>query len=329
MADIGSRKPSMVWRILGWIWLAVGFAIGIWWLFHLPSAGYGGLTLAMGATLMPLVWEKVRVLCKMGWIAMLFVLLAVEYRAIDEDRRRSSDELTKKFGEVSEQANQNLKKILDDEHLSFTKLLQAEDKRFSQTMTAILRTQRQNEQEFAALLKQQRGLFEQQQEMTESLNGHLIPSNDPMPSLESLGCRSGPLQEDEYLIITGGLTSIVKTFPYPVLTAFGRRVISFSKSDSGALVLSMDIRDSDDTLIARFDEDGFEVNPHLLKRHPDKSTLIVEDTHGNQVMKARYSSKRVFTLEGKLSLGGRLVTIPYIHFQQSCFRGVANAITIN
>jgi hypothetical protein len=95
------------------------------------------------------------------------------------------------------------------------------------------------------------------------------------------------------------------------------------------LVLSMDIRNKDGTLIVRFDETGFEVNPGLLKRHPDKSTLIVEDTHGNQVVKARYANRRVFSLEGKIDINGQIVTIPAVNIRRGCFSGVGAAIRIN
>ena len=36
---------------------------------------------------MPLFWEKIGVFGKMSWIAMLFLLLGVEYRAIDKEHR--------------------------------------------------------------------------------------------------------------------------------------------------------------------------------------------------------------------------------------------------
>jgi hypothetical protein len=65
--------------------------VATWWLFHLPTVGKGGLFLAAGATLMPLFWEKVEVAGKMSWIAMLFVLLAVEYRAIDDEHHKNEE----------------------------------------------------------------------------------------------------------------------------------------------------------------------------------------------------------------------------------------------
>ena len=43
---------------------------------------------------MPLFWERVGVIGKMSWIAMLFVLFAVEYRAIDKEREEARSQFT-------------------------------------------------------------------------------------------------------------------------------------------------------------------------------------------------------------------------------------------
>jgi hypothetical protein len=81
-----SKPISRVWRMLSGLVVLAFVSCAVWWLFYIPSVGKGGLLLAVGATLMPLFWEKVGVIGKMFWIAMLFALLAIEYRAIDKDR---------------------------------------------------------------------------------------------------------------------------------------------------------------------------------------------------------------------------------------------------
>jgi hypothetical protein len=95
MAFFRKLDPVLLWSvpaktprkfsILGWLGVLFGLGVGSWWQWHLPTVGKAGLALAIGATLMPLIWEKAGVVCKMTWIAMLFVLLSVEYRAIDRD----------------------------------------------------------------------------------------------------------------------------------------------------------------------------------------------------------------------------------------------------
>jgi hypothetical protein len=87
-----SGPPSRV----SWLVVFIFLGIGAWWFKHIPTVGKGGVLLAVGATLMPLFWERVGVFGKMFWILMLFVLFAVEYRAINKDR----EEATAQFQEI-------------------------------------------------------------------------------------------------------------------------------------------------------------------------------------------------------------------------------------
>src|SRR5580692_8057361 len=43
--------------ILGWAMVGVCLPVGVWWCYHIPTPGKGGLLLAFVATVMPLVWE--------------------------------------------------------------------------------------------------------------------------------------------------------------------------------------------------------------------------------------------------------------------------------
>ena len=59
-----SEPAIRVWRVLSWV-AALGFlGLGTWWMFYLPTVGKGGIVLAVGATLMPLFWEKTGVVGK-------------------------------------------------------------------------------------------------------------------------------------------------------------------------------------------------------------------------------------------------------------------------
>jgi hypothetical protein len=247
----------------------------------------------------------------MAWIAMLFLLLAVEYRATDKDKSKSAHELTVEFGNLAKQANENLKNILNDEHASFADLLKAQQDSFTLTLKTIVGAQRQDERKFAALLKRQQGLFEQQQEMIESLNGHLLPGNDPMPVNRCTDLH--PMSTNDYLFLTPFSTDIVE-LPFVVLRVHKQDMITVSKGASGLLELRMNIRNRDGSLIVRFDEDGFEVSPALYKRHPDKSTLVVEDSFGNEVLRVRYKNQKTLYLRGKINIDGRFVDIPFAGF---------------
>lgn len=103
--DKDKKRANRIW---GWVFLAAFWSMGICWLVRIPPTGKGGVLLAVGATLMPLFWDKATKLGQMAWIAMLFLLLGVEYRAIDKDKVDSAAELTKHFNDISAQAQKNL-----------------------------------------------------------------------------------------------------------------------------------------------------------------------------------------------------------------------------
>jgi hypothetical protein len=300
---------------------------GLWWYRHIPTPGKGGLLLALVATLMPLVWEEVREIGRAGLILTLVILFAVEYRAIDkehkdyaEDQTRARREEKESFEKLLEKQQAGVEHILSQQARDVEGILDQEQKHFERMFSSSLRAQSDARRDFSALLKQQQGVFDRQYEMIESLNGHLLPGNDPMPTLAELDCTGMPgidVERDDF-IITGTTTNVVGHFPYPILTMRGRVVISIGISQDGLYVLSMDVRKRDGSMLVRLDNNGFEVNPLLFKRHPDKSTLIVEDAFGSEVFYARYANKRLFRVRGKLNIDGQEFDIPYAGVTGGC-----------
>jgi len=84
----------------------------------------------------------------------------------------------------------------------------------------------------------------------------------------------------------------------------------------------------DGSLLIRFDKNGFEVNPFLFKRHPDKSALIVEDLRGTEVFRASYDNPRLLRVRGKITIGPRVVDIPGLGIKDSCFSHFPNAFAV-
>jgi hypothetical protein len=133
-------------------WSAVfvlGFlVVGVRWEYNVPTVGKGGLALALGATLMPLFWDKVGPLARMLWIAMLFTSLSVEYRAIDKDRSDFADaeecrrkEENQQFANIGTAITDNVQKLLDNSNAQFNDALREEAKRFATTMRQFGRVQ--------------------------------------------------------------------------------------------------------------------------------------------------------------------------------------------
>ena len=125
-----------------------------------------------------------------------------------------------------------------------------------------------------------------------------------------MNCDRMVVHKDDYFILMKNSTSVFHDFPHVVLQGAGKNMITISKSSGGLLVLTMDIRTEKNALVARFDEQGFEVNPTFNKRHPDKSTIIVEDAYGKEIIKVRYVNRRALSVEAKMTIDGREVNVP-------------------
>jgi hypothetical protein len=123
-----SKFPSR-WRVLSWSCVLASVGLSIWWHFHLPTVGKGGLILALAAVLMPLFWENVAVPEKMSWIAMLCILMSVEYRAIDKEHYDNAIAQQKAL----EAIGNGFTGVLNDQRNSFADLIKKSDEAFKKT----------------------------------------------------------------------------------------------------------------------------------------------------------------------------------------------------
>jgi hypothetical protein len=323
-----------IWEALSWASVLVLFGFGAWWMVYLPTAGIGGLFLAIGAVLMPLFWEKIGTGGKMSWIAMLFLLLAVEYRAIHKDRddfakaeTSRRDEENRQFSAIGDAITSNVDRIMKQSDAQFKETLTQQSKHFSATIDRLVRV---NQEQVA--------LARKQQEMIDSANGHLLPAEDgSAPALESLGCPTYvttkvPRDADYYVLQLNELKFIVWKFPFwpagvelwpdeptkPIVMAPFHTLINLTKATNGDVVFAMDIRDKSGSILIRFDDDGFEVGPQLYKRHPDKSTLIATDATGEQVLKVTYVNKHFMRVQAHIVVDGQLLFDPSKEFGSRC-----------
>jgi hypothetical protein len=143
----------------GWVFFTVFLACFLWWLFKTPSIGYAIGLLAVVAAVMAALMEYLKAPAKFAWILLLFGFLWVEMKAIDEDKRISTNELTAHFNEISKQAQQNLKNILDDESKNFTGILANQQQNFAMTTGELIRQERQQAREFGSVLAKEQQLF--------------------------------------------------------------------------------------------------------------------------------------------------------------------------
>jgi hypothetical protein len=275
---------------------------------------------------MPLFWEKIGTAGKMSWIAMLFLLLGVEYRAIDKDRHDFTEadtirrnEENHQFSVIGETITANVDKILKQSDAQFKETLAQQSRQFSATIGR-----------FVDVNRQQIALARKQQEMIDSANGHLLPSEGgSAPNLASLGCSANiiekvPPNADYFVLQLNDLKFLVWKFPFPaamvevwpdeptkpIAMAFSHAVIVLTRDTNGDVVFAMNVRDKSGAILITFDENGFEVGPQLYKRHPDKSTLIATDAQGSEVLKVVYVNKHFMRVYAHIIVDGALLFDP-------------------
>ncbi|HVI08497.1 MAG TPA: hypothetical protein VND65_09415 [Candidatus Binatia bacterium] len=158
----------------------------------------------------------------------------------------------------------------------------------------------------------------QLQEVTAAAYNRLLPGDEPMPSMDSLGCHDVKPEDigDDYFLQIGGVTQVVKTFPFSPMSVevwpkgsqvgFGHDLMELTKSEDGTVVFSLDVRDSDGNILVAFDKDGFQVGPQLVKRHTDKSTLIVTDAKGTVFLKVEYLNKHYIRVHPHIVVDGQV-----------------------
>jgi hypothetical protein len=293
-------------RVTGWTLFAVFMFWCGWWKWHIPSTGKAIAVLAVVAALMGALLENLSSLAKFAWIILLFGFVYVEMNAIDEDKRISTEVLISHFTNISKQADQNLRNILEDEHSNFTSVLETQQKHFALTNSRLLSQQQQQTREFSAILDRQQQLFEHEEQLAESLDGKLVPAAEPTPQSNCPTPRG-----DSVLLFLAEVsdrnTVLVTQFPRTVVAIKDvGPAITLDRSDDGSISVEMDIRSKDRRIIARLDKNGFVVNRNnFLEMRKDKSNLVVTDEYGAEVLNAHYLNRNAFVLKGVLTYPDR------------------------
>src|SRR5579859_4991188 len=128
-------------RIAGWALVGVCLPLGVWWFYETPTPGKAGVLLALVATLMPLVWDDVREIGRAGLILTLVILFAVEYRAIDKERKDYAEDQTaarkeekESFKRLLDSEKEDVRGILGQEKADVKDIVTQEEKHFEGVM---------------------------------------------------------------------------------------------------------------------------------------------------------------------------------------------------
>jgi len=328
-----AESELRTWRVLSWISVVGLLCLGIWWMFSLPTVGKGGIFLAVGATLMPLFWEKIGAAGKMSWIAMLFLLLSVEYRAIDKehtdyasDQKATRKEERDSFDDLLKTQQAGVQSILDQQTRSVQGILDQEQKHFEKMLSNAVGAQQQEKKAFTNLLVQHEGLLAKQQDMysaqqefSEALAGRLVPASDPTPSNACTKQGLAP-KKDDVMVILGNNASIVNRFPHPVVQINGHDAVSLDRNPAtGTIALGIDSRDPKGGIAFRMDKNGTVVrDAKLFALHPNKSTFLIQDEYGEDVLTAQFLNPHTFRITGKFSYCGKSIPLQIPHFSNSC-----------
>ena len=157
-----------------------------WWWRHLPSPGYAIAVVALVAAVMS-VHGEMRGPQKAIWLLLIGVFMIIEFRAIKEDRMATEEH--QRLIEKEDRAS--FQKIVDKLDGVVDKLgavikelnTSATNQRnnFHATTHQMLDEQRQNSDQFSALISEQKTLFKNQEQLFDALSGRMVPASDPTP----------------------------------------------------------------------------------------------------------------------------------------------------
>lgn len=308
MATAVRRLVKRLACVAGWSIVGVCLPWGLWWYYLTPTPGKAGVLLALVATLMPLVWDDVREIGRAGLILTLVILFAVEYRAIDKERKDYADdqaaarkEEKESFKRLLDSEEEDVRGILDQEKADVKNILTQEEKHFEGTMANSRKALQSENAEFAAVLTSEKQLFESEEQLFQSLNGQLFPANDQMPKTL---CGAPP--KDSYLVAVNGDGHMFTKFPHVILFFHRQKTLWLDKREDGSIALFVDLKDPDRRIAVRIDKDGFFIHPgtKFFARRPDKSSLVIQNEFGENVLSVRYVNPQAFEITE--NLGGRL-----------------------
>ncbi|MGC2098710.1 MAG: hypothetical protein WA646_19400 [Candidatus Sulfotelmatobacter sp.] len=240
----------------------------------------------------------------MMWIAMLFLLLGVEYRAIDKEH----NDYTKDQSDARKEERDSFQRLLDKQEDSVRRILEQEDQHFKDTFAEAIRQDKHENARFYALLGRQEQLFRRQEELAQALNGRLLPANEPTPANS---CHQG---SDTSVVVMLGNESqynaaLVDRFPHVVFKSRSGAMLSLDRQGD-SLVVNLDIKSADGKIIARLNQDGFSINrSNYFEMKKDKSSLVVFDEYGAQVLRVRYLNPRAISIDG-IPVPGHPLSLP-------------------
>ena len=133
--------------------------------------------------------------------------------------------------------------------------------------------------------------------------GFLLPANDALPF-----SPCGVIGSDSIALYLGGIVSVVpkRSFPHAVLSIDGAGKLTLIRRWDGAIAASIDFYGMNGTKTGGLADNNLapDGNHSLRLERPDRSTLIVKDRQGMELVRLRYLNRSAVKLEAFLFFPG-------------------------
>jgi hypothetical protein len=136
-------------------------------------------------------------------------------------------------------------------------------------------------------------------------SGPLVPAEDPDPP--NACSPSG----DEVALYLGTNSVVTDNFPLTIIKISGVPTLTLNRNTRGEIEIDMDVLGNDGKVIVRMRGGKFIVNQNnsLSMERKDRSSLLVTDQFGAEVLNARYLNPKAFRLTAKLYSGGKSINL--------------------
>jgi hypothetical protein len=262
---------------------------------------------------------------KFIYFFLMAALLITEFRAMRKDRddaqeaqRQVNLQEDTRLQTMLTGERENTKTLLDQENTNLSTFLKQDQTQFESTISTLLDTHRQDEKAFAGMLNKQDKSFEAQRELSEQFTGRLVPGDNPTPHNSCLPDGQDP-SDGQILIAFGDNADIEEKLPHDILDMGDFPVIAVDRvENSDAIALSLDFRDNQNRIALRINKDGVINRTGLILMHPNKSTFLIQDSFGNEILRAMYVNRKVFEVKGKAIYCGKIFDLQPSFMHNDC-----------
>ncbi len=309
-------------QMLG-ICVALAFSVLAWFFGWYPHPGISVAVLAVLAAAMS-IQPEMKGSHKAAWMLLFGAFLAIEFLAISQEAKQESTARDAENGQFDSIAR-GLQQSIMQSGYQFKETMQAYSSAESARQKQFEATTNQFDQINGGEQRRFDALIDHEEKLAESLNGTLVPGNEPTPANN---CPDEEIPPKSVRVFIGDAkvqnVNVVDRFPSVVLArarpgtaphipGIAREevllggspsnsvpVVTLDRAVGGEVTVTLDMRYSDGKIIARMDQNGFVVNRNaILEVKKEKSRLQIFDEYGDEVLDIQYFNPQAIGVSGK------------------------------